>query len=266
MVPSTSAATCPSEAAYVGAELLPTRRPGGGGWGADSARLRARTSLTRSAIAVARACSVGVKWAVRRTWTATSPTVISITSCTGPSAPSTGSASASNRPATTSGKLAGWASIGAGGQHVAHRLVDQRVLGARRPADRRTAGRLDQPGDVDQAPVLGDVQHQLVGDGLDPGEDLQAEDVHPGGTALACQRGQRTRSVGKRATHAPQVHAGPLSRLRPHSTSVAHQRGPERLRLEGGRVSSMKQFVGDNGPVTTSALARIRPARGRDDS
>ena len=109
----------------------------------------------------------------------------------------------------------------AGGQHVADRLVDQRVLGAGRAADRRAARGLDQPGDVDQPPALGGVQHQLVRDGLDPGEDLQAEDVHPGGPALARQRGQRARSVRKRAAHAPQVHVGPLPRLRPHSTSVA---------------------------------------------
>ena len=42
-------------------------------------------SLTRSASAAPRACSVAVKDAVRRTWTTMSPTVISITSWTGAS-------------------------------------------------------------------------------------------------------------------------------------------------------------------------------------
>ena len=81
--------------------------PVAGGEVAEAAA-RASTSSTRPARAAARACSVAVKGAVRRTCTSTEATVTSSTSSSW--CPLDGSASASKSRASTSGKLAGAAS------------------------------------------------------------------------------------------------------------------------------------------------------------
>ena len=102
--------------------------------GSRSARVRPRTSLTRSAIAEPRACSVAVNGAARRTCTCTSPTVISITSnrAAPPARPRRRRAGHDLRE--------GLGRPGSPGRlHVAGRLVGQRGLGARHADDRAGA-------------------------------------------------------------------------------------------------------------------------------